>query len=80
MLAEDLGIITPEVEALRDKFQFPGMRILLFAFAEDAKNPYLPHNYVHNCAVYVGTHDNDTAIGWWHRASAQEKQFLGGDI
>lgn len=77
VLAEDLGIITPEVENLRDKFQFPGMRILLFAFAEDAKNPYLPHNYIHNCAVYVGTHDNDTAIGWWHRASPQEKQFLG---
>ena len=77
VLAEDLGIITPEVDALRDQFQFPGMRILLFAFAEDAKNPYLPHNFVHNCAVYVGTHDNDTAIGWWHRASAQEKQFLG---
>lgn len=76
VLAEDLGIITPEVEALRQRFQFPGMRILLFAFAEDAKNPYLPHNYVHNCAVYVGTHDNDTALGWWQNASAPEKQFL----
>jgi 4-alpha-glucanotransferase len=76
VLAEDLGIITPEVETLRDRFQFPGMRILLFAFAEDSRNPYLPHNYVRNCAVYVGTHDNDTAIGWWQRASAQEKQFL----
>ena len=77
VLAEDLGIITPEVEELRDRFQFPGMRILLFAFAEDARNPYLPHNYVRNCAVYVGTHDNDTAVGWWHRAGAGEKQFLG---
>jgi 4-alpha-glucanotransferase len=76
VLAEDLGIITPEVEELRDRFQFPGMRILLFAFAEDAQNPYLPHNFVHNCAVYVGTHDNDTAMGWWHRASAGEKQYL----
>ncbi|MEB3357074.1 MAG: 4-alpha-glucanotransferase [Synechococcales bacterium] len=76
VLAEDLGIITPEVEELRDRFQFPGMRILLFAFAEDASNPYLPHHFVHNCAVYVGTHDNDTAVGWWNRASADEKQFL----
>lgn len=76
VLAEDLGIITPEVEALRDHFQFPGMRILLFAFAEDDKNPYLPHRYVRNCAVYVGTHDNDTALGWWRRASSQEKDFL----
>lgn len=76
VLAEDLGIITPEVEELRDRFQFPGMRILLFAFAEDSKNPYLPHHFIHNCAVYVGTHDNDTALGWWNRASAAEKQFL----
>ena len=76
VLAEDLGIITPEVEALRDRFQFPGMRVLLFAFAEDASNPYLPHNYTRNCAVYVGTHDNDTALGWWQQASATEKQFL----
>ncbi|MGF1498964.1 MAG: 4-alpha-glucanotransferase [Elainellaceae cyanobacterium] len=76
VLAEDLGIITPEVEELRDRFQFPGMRILLFAFAEDSNNPYLPHQFVRNCAVYVGTHDNDTAVGWWNRASDHEKQFL----
>ncbi|MGJ3253519.1 MAG: 4-alpha-glucanotransferase [Elainellaceae cyanobacterium] len=76
VLAEDLGIITPEVEKLRDRFQFPGMRILLFAFAEDSNNPYLPHHFIHNCAVYVGTHDNDTALGWWNRVSAAEKQFL----
>ena len=76
VLAEDLGIITPEVEALRDRFQFPGMRILLFAFAENAANPYLPHHYVRNCAVYVGTHDNDTALGWQQSASDAEKQFL----
>ena len=76
VLAEDLGIITPEVEELRDRFQFPGMRILLFAFGEDSNNPYLPHHYVRNCATYIGTHDNDTAIGWWQRASDHEKQFL----
>ncbi len=84
VLAEDLGIITPEVEALRDHFEFPGMKILLFAFAEDDKNPYLPHNFVRNCVVYVGTHDNDTAIGWWEQdASDQVKQsvarYLGYD-
>lgn len=76
VLAEDLGVITPEVDALRDHFQFPGMRILLFAFGEDDKNQYLPHHYVHNCAVYVGTHDNDTALGWWRRASNHEKEQL----
>lgn len=84
VLAEDLGIITPEVEALRDHFEFPGMKILLFAFGDDAKNPYLPHNFVRNCAVYVGTHDNDTAIGWWeHDATDDVKQavarYLGVD-
>ncbi|ACK71325.1 4-alpha-glucanotransferase [Gloeothece citriformis PCC 7424] len=74
VLAEDLGIITPEVEELRDRFDFPGMRILLFAFDGDTNNPYLPHHYVKNCAVYIGTHDNDTAIGWWEKASHEEKQ------
>ncbi|PSN17086.1 4-alpha-glucanotransferase, partial [filamentous cyanobacterium CCP5] len=76
VLAEDLGVITPEVDALRDHFQFPGMRILLFAFGEADQNPYLPHRYIHNCAVYVGTHDNDTALGWWQRASTHEKEHL----
>ncbi len=76
VLAEDLGIITPEVEELRDRFQFPGMRILQFAFGEDPANPYLPHNYVPNSVVYVGTHDNDTTLGWWQNASSGEKQFL----
>ena len=84
VLAEDLGIITPEVEALRDHFEFPGMKILLFAFGDDENNPYLPHNFERNCAVYVGTHDNDTAIGWWeHDASEAVKQavarYLGFD-
>jgi 4-alpha-glucanotransferase len=76
VLAEDLGIITPEVEALRDRFQFPGMKILMFAFGDDSTNPYLPHQYVRNCAVYPGTHDNDTAIGWWQQASEAEKQLV----
>ncbi|MEO1447372.1 MAG: 4-alpha-glucanotransferase, partial [Cyanobacteria bacterium J06635_11] len=76
VLAEDLGVITPEVEALRDKFEFPGMKILMFAFGGDPHNTHLPHNYVNNCIVYSGTHDNDTAIGWWNTTGDHEKQFL----
>jgi 4-alpha-glucanotransferase len=76
VMAEDLGIITPEVEALRDRFQFPGMRILQFAFGGDPSNPYLPHHYVRNSVVYPGTHDNNTAIGWWETASVAEKQHV----
>ncbi|WP_397443316.1 MULTISPECIES: 4-alpha-glucanotransferase [unclassified Phormidium] len=76
IMAEDLGIITPEVEALRDRFDFPGMRILMFAFGDDPDNAYLPHNYTRNTVVYPGTHDNDTAIGWWQQASDTEKQFV----
>ena len=76
ILAEDLGVITPEVEALRDNFEFPGMRILLFAFGGDSSNIYLPHHYVKNSMVYTGTHDNDTAVGWWKRAHEGEKALL----
>lgn len=64
--AEDLGVITPDVEALRDAFGFPGMRILQFAFGGDPANHDLPHNYITNCVAYTGTHDNDTTVGWWH--------------
>lgn len=63
--AEDLGVITPDVEKLRDSFGLPGMRILQFAFGGDAQNHDLPHNYVSNCVAYTGTHDNDTTLGWW---------------
>lgn len=64
-IAEDLGVITPEVEALRDALGFPGMRVLQFAFGDDAKAiDYQPHNYPRHCFVYTGTHDNDTAVGW----------------
>lgn len=76
ILAEDLGIITPEVEELRDRFEFPGMRILMFAFSDDSTNTHLPHHYVKNSVVYPGTHDNDTALGWWQRASSHEQQFV----
>jgi len=63
-IAEDLGVITPPVEALRNQFGLPGMKILQFAFDSDASNPYLPHNHLSNSVVYTGTHDNDTSYGW----------------
>ncbi len=65
IIAEDLGVITPDVEALRDDCGFPGMRILQFAFSSDAKNQDLPYNYHKNVVVYTGTHDNDTTVGWF---------------
>jgi len=76
ILAEDLGVITPEVDKLRDDFGFPGMRVLMFAFGGGSDNFHLPHNYVRNSAVYTGTHDNDTAVGWWQRASKYEKNLF----
>jgi 4-alpha-glucanotransferase len=65
IIAEDLGVITPDVVALREDFGFPGMRILQFGFGGDARNLDLPHNYVQNCVAYTGTHDNDTVVGWF---------------
>lgn len=71
ILAEDLGVITPDVEDLRDSFGFPGMRILQFAWGGDAQNLDLPHNYIQNCCVYTGTHDNDTTVGWFESAAGE---------
>ncbi len=65
VIAEDLGVITPAVERLRDRLRYPGMKILLFGFDGKSENPYLPFNYTKNCVVYTGTHDNDTAVGWF---------------
>ena len=66
IIAEDLGLITPEVVELRRALGFPGMKILQFAFDSDENNPYLPHNYSSdNSVVYTGTHDNDTTLGWF---------------
>ncbi|HEY9752972.1 MAG TPA: 4-alpha-glucanotransferase [Coleofasciculaceae cyanobacterium] len=76
ILAEDLGVITPEVEALRDRFQFPGMRVLHFAFGSDPANPFLPFNYNRNCVVYTGTHDNDTTKGWFKTLNDYERNNL----
>jgi 4-alpha-glucanotransferase len=74
IIAEDLGVITPDVVALRDQFGLPGMKILQFAFT-GPDNPFLPHSYPENCAVYPGTHDNDTARGWYETGKEVEKDF-----
>ncbi|WP_138499536.1 4-alpha-glucanotransferase [Nostoc sp. PA-18-2419] len=76
VLAEDLGVITPGVEALRDKYGFPGMKILQFAFTADPENPFLPFHYPRNAVVYTGTHDNDTTVGWFNTATESEKENL----
>ena len=75
-IAEDLGVITPEVEALRKKYALPGMRILQFAFDGNQDNPYLPYNYNHDTVVYTGTHDNDTIRGWWNNLPEKERDFV----
>ena len=73
LIAEDLGIITDEVLALREFAGLPGMRILQFAFGEDKNNAYLPHSFDRNTIVYTGTHDNNTTKGWYEAASEVEK-------
>jgi 4-alpha-glucanotransferase len=73
-IAEDLGLITPDVTALRDQFRLPGMRVLQFAFDGKADNPYLPHNYVPNTVVYTGTHDNATTRGWYEALSDEQQR------
>jgi 4-alpha-glucanotransferase len=74
IIAEDLGEITPDVIELRDQFCLPGMKILQFAFS-GPDNEFLPHHYPANCVVYTGTHDNDTARGWYESAPEQERDF-----
>lgn len=86
IIAEDLGAITPEVKQLRDSLGFPGMRVLQFAFDEDKANEHKPFNFVKNCVVYTGTHDNNTSVGWFldvdknttmsDEQKIKEKQFL----
>jgi 4-alpha-glucanotransferase len=73
-VAEDLGVITADVQALRDQFQLPGMRVLQFAFDGHSDNPYLPHNFVHNTAAYTGTHDNTTTRQWYEELPDYERQ------
>lgn len=86
IIAEDLGIITPDVKDIIDKFGFPGMKVLLFAFGEDLPtNPYAPHNHIKNCVIYTGTHDNNTISGWYKSAlHAQDRarisEYIGREI
>jgi 4-alpha-glucanotransferase len=78
IVAEDLGMITPEVEALRDRFEFPGMAILQFAFGSDPReSAFLPHAYQRNKVVYTGTHDNDTVVGWWTNGVGDSTRSVG---
>ena len=83
IIAEDLGVITPDVESLRDDLGFPGMKVLQFAFGGDPDDLYLPHNYQARCVVYTGTHDNDTTTGWWQTLGPAERRnvqlYLGRD-
>lgn len=76
IIAEDLGVLTPDVAELLGKLGFPGMRILQFAFSSDPDNPYLPHNYQPNSVVYTGTHDNDTSLGWFASRTADERAWI----
>jgi 4-alpha-glucanotransferase len=75
-IAEDLGVITPDVRALRDQFEVPGTRVLQFAFDGQPDNPHLPHNYVPNSVVYTGTHDNNTTRGWFEELTPDQRQNL----
>ncbi|MEN8129869.1 MAG: 4-alpha-glucanotransferase [Pseudomonadota bacterium] len=76
LVAEDLGTITPQVDALRDSFEIPGMKILQFAFDGNNNNPYLPHGYIKNCVVYTGTHDNDTALNWYQALPEHQQHYV----
>jgi 4-alpha-glucanotransferase len=88
VIAEDLGMITAEVHALRQRLQIPGMRVLQFGFGDPGAHIYLPHRFESNTVVYTGTHDNDTTVGWWRvtaaeherRAAAQYFGANGNDI
>jgi 4-alpha-glucanotransferase len=79
-IAEDLGIITSDVCALRDEFHFPGTRVLQFAFDGNPENPHLPANYSSNTVVYTGTHDNNTVRGWFESLSELERERVRGQL
>ena len=86
IIAEDLGVITPEVREIMHRFELPGMKVLLFAFGEDLPtNPYIPHNLPRNCVLYTGTHDNNTVRGWFEREATPEIKkrlfhYLGREV
>jgi 4-alpha-glucanotransferase len=75
IIAEDLGELHPKVYELRDRFDLPGMKILVFAFGDEHPNIFIPYNYTANTVVYTGTHDNDTALGWFRRVSEKERDL-----
>jgi len=74
-IAEDLGVITPDVVELRERYHLPGMRLFQFAFWENANHEFLPHTYPINCVAYTGTHDNDTTRSWFEHAPKHEQRF-----
>lgn len=76
VIAEDLGVITPDVVALREQFGFPSMRVLQFGFSSDARNEHLPHNFARQTLVYSGTHDNDTTVGWYKSRGQIEQHVV----
>ncbi|VAW42114.1 4-alpha-glucanotransferase (amylomaltase) [hydrothermal vent metagenome] len=76
LIAEDLGVITPEVIVLREAFDFPGMKILQFAFGGEQNSAFLPHTFAKNTVVYTGTHDNETTLGWYRNASGAEQDHV----
>lgn len=81
LLAENLGVITPEVEAMRRRFHYPGMSILQFAFGNDPQGPsFRPHNYPREMVAYSGTHDNDTTLGWWNSTAESGSTRSAADI
>jgi 4-alpha-glucanotransferase len=81
IVAENLGVITADVEAMRNRFGFPGMSILQFAFGKDPQAPdFKPHNYPRNRVAYTGTHDNDTTVGWWTGSGEADSTRTGEDI
>ncbi len=80
LVAEDLGIITDQVTALREKYGMPGMKILHFAFGGDADNPYLPHQHQQDSVAYTGTHDNDTTLGWYQTLDQHTKDHLAAYV
>jgi 4-alpha-glucanotransferase len=75
IIAEDLGVITPDVVEMREHFNLPGMKILQFGFEGGPKDVFLPHHYRPNCVVYTGTHDNDTVLGWYQRVAEDYKDY-----
>jgi 4-alpha-glucanotransferase len=80
IIAEDLGVITDDVEDIRDSFGLPGMKILQFAFDSSEANDYIPYNFIKNCIVYTGTHDNDTVKGWFEKAKTMKIRNMFSSI